>query len=457
MEQLKSYLSRQRHIGNALMIGDEPADAAFARYLRRELGAAGVTEVIMTAKGDGAALRDLIVERQIDTVLFGEGQAEKLKGIEDIRIRYLVGRIRMREDYFGLWERYRERAEHIYMAREREDRAGRDVDRYEVLEWSRGESPIELSVVVPVYNVRQYLDRCIQSLLSWRAPYVEYLLVDDGSTDGCSELIDLYAARDPRVRHIWKANGGCASARNLGLREAVGRYVGFVDADDFVDGRMFYKLLRRAMMGNYELSYCGYREYHEAGGGSWKVLNDCMGEPYVTGTYRWDYVQKLAVNTRVAIWRCLYSRELLQREGITFHEELKRFDDLPFKIECCFLAHSAVCVPEHLYCYRLGREGQDVSCSDERLFVHFDIFRILDEEFMPMKDRRMMDYLQVVKLHTHGYALRKIDRKYYKKYRAMAGKQLDETAGTARTLVLMLVYGGRGNFWWYLKSRARIP
>ena len=452
MEQLKWYLSLQRDLGNVLVVGKEQDIRGLAFYVEHELRADSVR---VAAQDDAATLRELIDSRQTDTLLFDSGLAETLRELEDIRVRYLIGRVDGRDDYFGLWESYREQAEHIYLVREREQGGGskRDVARYEALVWDKASSPTELSVIVPVYNVRPYLKKCLNTLTAWRAPYVEYLIVDDGSADGSSEIIEAYAQRDSRIRHIRKENGGCASARNCGLRQAAGRYVGFVDGDDFVDGQMFYKLLKRAMMGNYELAYCGYMEYDEGSRTITKIKDDCLQEPYVTGTYRADQVQRLMIRTRVAIWRCIYKRAFLEEKRIGFHEELPRFDDLPFKMESGFCAKSAVCVPEYLYYYRLGRAGQDVGCRDERLFVHFEIFRLLDEAVLPRKNRMLMDYLQIVKLHTHGYALGKIDRKYYASYLRMARRQLDETAGTMRTLLLMMVYGGKNNMGWYLKSR----
>ncbi|MCM1386967.1 MAG: glycosyltransferase [Bacillus sp. (in: Bacteria)] len=440
MRQLQSYLDRQNRIGNVLILGA-------AVHMQR------ASSVTLTQEKEPEKLRSIIKTAHIDSILFMEGWTETVKQIADIPIRYLIGQTGEEEDYFGLWERYRMQAEHIYILRNRTGRLMRDMDRYEVLEWERTDAPLELSVIIPVYNVCGYLGQCLESLTEWKAPYVEYLFVDDGSTDGSTQLLEDYAAKDGRIRHLRKKNGGCASARNLGLCEAKGRYIGFVDGDDFIAPEMFKKLLKRALMGGYELAYCGYQEYDEAAGSVREVRNDCMEQPYLSGTYRADQVQKLMIKTRVAIWRCIYKKELLEREKIAFHESLPRFDDLPFKIESGFCAKSAVCVPEYLYYYRLGRQGQDVSCTDERLFVHFEIFHILDEWVTAMKDRRLLDYLQVIKLHTHGYALGKIDRQYYRNYLKKAGAQMDVTAKTMRTLVLMLLYGGKSNLWWYLKSR----
>lgn len=454
MEQLKSYLSGQKDLGNVLLIGSGQELPALAFYLRHDLRVGSVT---VTAQSDTEKLGETVAWRHINTIIFDSSRAETMRKLTGISLRYLVGMLCMQNDYFSLWECYREHAQHICLIRERNGNAGqgRDADQYEVLEWEGQASSTELSVIIPVYNVRPYLERCLESLSAWRAPYVEYLFVDDGSTDGSAEVIETYAKNDKRIRMIRKENGGCASARNCGLREAQGRYVGFVDGDDFVDSGMFRKLLGRAMMGGYELAYCGYQEYDEHTGNTVKAADDCLKEPYLTGTYRADLVQRLMIHTRVAIWRCIYRRAFLTENGITFHEGLARFDDLPFKMESGFRAESAVCVPEYLYYYRLGRERQDVACTDERLFVHFDIFRILDEAVLHEKNRRLIDYLQVVKLHTHGYALAKIDRKYRAEYLRKAGRQLDETAGTVRTLLLMAVYGGGKNIGWYLKSRIR--
>ena len=95
-----------------------------------------------------------------------------------------------------------------------------------------------MSVVVPVYNVEQYLPKCMESLLAQTLEDIEVMLVDDGSPDGCPALCDRYAEEDGRVRVIHKSNGGVSAARNDGLAAATGDYVIFCDSDDWmaVDG-----------------------------------------------------------------------------------------------------------------------------------------------------------------------------------------------------------------------------
>ena len=100
-----------------------------------------------------------------------------------------------------------------------------------------------VSVIVPVYNILDCLERCVASLLAQTYQKIEILLVDDGSTDGTGDLCDQLAGKDNRIRVFHKENGGSSSARNYGIRQAKGEYLGFVDSDDFVEPDMYERLL----------------------------------------------------------------------------------------------------------------------------------------------------------------------------------------------------------------------
>lgn len=104
------------------------------------------------------------------------------------------------------------------------------------------ETPL-ISVIVPVYNIMEYLPRCVQSIRNQTYENLEIILVDDGSTDGTGALCDSLAARDSRVKVFHKENGGSSSARNLGLEKAAGEYIGFVDSDDYIGTFMYERLL----------------------------------------------------------------------------------------------------------------------------------------------------------------------------------------------------------------------
>lgn len=99
-----------------------------------------------------------------------------------------------------------------------------------------------ISIIVPVYKAEPYLDECVGSLVNQTYKNIEIILVDDGSPDHCPAICDAWAAKDNRIRVIHKMNGGSSSARNVGIDNARGSYIGFVDSDDFFDARMYEKL-----------------------------------------------------------------------------------------------------------------------------------------------------------------------------------------------------------------------
>ena len=114
----------------------------------------------------------------------------------------------------------------------------------------------KVSIVVPVYKVEEYIDRCLDSLLNQTLKDIEIILVDDGSPDNCPKICDEYAQKDARVRVVHKQNEGLGYARNSGMEVAVGEYIAFVDSDDFVDIRMFEELYDVARGNDSDVVYC---------------------------------------------------------------------------------------------------------------------------------------------------------------------------------------------------------
>lgn len=341
---------------------------------------------------------------------------------------------RIQQDYisaFKIWEAYREHTSYIQIRTERRDKD------YQILEWQKQEdNDVEVSVVFPMYNVEKYLHQCIESVTAWKAPYIEFLFVNDGSPDHSRDVVLKWAEKDPRIKLLDKPNGGCASAREYGMERAKGRYIGFIDPDDFIDESMFRKLLKAAMTGSYDISYCGYNEYYE-NTKLIKRVEDALGKPYVDGTADECRIRDLIYICRVAIWRCLFRKDMLEKAGIHFYTDLRRFDDLPFKIETFAAAKSVIAVPEHLYYYRLARPGQDVSADDERLYVHFDIFKHLNESIASQHRAELTDCLQITKAQTHFWGLSKIKPEFKDYYLQHAREDLNSTGEFERTYLLL--------------------
>lgn len=328
---------------------------------------------------------------------------------------------------FRLWEAYRECCTYILIKTLRWNKEP------QILAWEKREgNNVELSIVFPMYNIADYLEQCIKSVTAWKAPYVEFLFVNDESPDNSREIVLKWAEKDSRIKLLDKKNGGCASARQHGLEHAKGRYIGLVDPDDFVDETMFRKLFASAMTGSYDISYCGYNEFYEDLGTT-KQVADALGEPYCDGASDQRKIWELINWSRVAIWRGIYRADMLKEKGIHFYTDIKRYDDLPFKVEVFAAARSVIALQEHLYYYRLSRPGQDVSADDERLYVHFDIFKHLNESIASKRNARLTDHLQICKIQTHLWVLEKIKPELRKEYIERAREDLNSTGDFDRT------------------------
>ena len=114
-----------------------------------------------------------------------------------------------------------------------------------------------ISIIIPVYKVEPYLRQCVESVLGQTYRDLEVLLIDDGSPDRCGEICDEYGAKDQRVRVFHTENRGLSAARNLGLSEAKGEYIGFVDSDDWIEPDMYEVLLRRLEETGADIGVCG--------------------------------------------------------------------------------------------------------------------------------------------------------------------------------------------------------
>ena len=120
----------------------------------------------------------------------------------------------------------------------------------------------KISVIVPVYNVEQYLERCVDSIINQTYKNLEIILVNDGSTDNSGQLCDELAKKDDRIRVIHKKNGGLSDARNVGIDEAEAELVGFIDSDDYIDEDMYEVLINNLKAANADLSMCGHYDVY---------------------------------------------------------------------------------------------------------------------------------------------------------------------------------------------------
>lgn len=125
---------------------------------------------------------------------------------------------------------------------------------------------VSVSIIVPCYNVAAYLDQCMESLAGQSMEDIEIICVNDGSSDHTAEILREWRDRDGRVRVIDRKNSGVSAARNSGMEEAAGKYIGFVDPDDVVERNMFRRLFDAAVEKDADVAVCGYHEFCDRGG-----------------------------------------------------------------------------------------------------------------------------------------------------------------------------------------------
>lgn len=203
-----------------------------------------------------------------------------------------------------------------------------------------------LSVIIPVYNVEPYLHRCVDSVLNQTYRNLEVILVDDGSTDGCGAICEEYAAKDDRVRVIHKANGGQASARNVGLEQMTGEYLTFVDSDDWLRPELYQNA-----MGMYPFSISVFGCIFVNEKGEELASRKPCTRPKTIATQR-DYSEiEHLVHTSLLGYACnkIYRTVLIQ--GLRFGNFPLR-EDLIFNLEAFSRTAQILLLDECGYCYR---------------------------------------------------------------------------------------------------------
>ena len=179
-----------------------------------------------------------------------------------------------------------------------------------------------VSVIIPVYNTKQYLQNCLDSILAQTYTDLEILFIDDGSTDGSGELLDLFAEQDSRVRVLHKMNGGVSSARNRGLDEARGEYITFVDSDDLLEPDMYETLMGLIRTYDVDIAHCSYNRITDGvvkpignSGALYRQDRETALRCFLTG--------KLFIGS---CWNKLYAAKLF--ENVRFDEDIKMSEDL---------------------------------------------------------------------------------------------------------------------------------
>lgn len=222
-------------------------------------------------------------------------------------------------------------------------------------------SYMKYSIIVPVYNVEQYLDCCVQSLIRQTFSDFEVILVDDGSSDSSGKKCDVYAQQDLRIKTIHKKNGGLSSARNVGMRIASGEYFIFIDSDDYVDIKLLSSVDVVVSRVNPDLVQFKNHTFIDGQG----IENNNISENYEVLEGRKNifdgYIHGLVTRTA---WNKVYRRELFL--SIQYPEG-RLAEDLATTYKLLELCNSVVCMDSELYFYRV-RTGSIMGTGSMKLY-----------------------------------------------------------------------------------------
>lgn len=207
---------------------------------------------------------------------------------------------------------------------------------------------MDISVIIPIYNVERYLKRCIDSVLCQKEVSLEIILVDDGSTDSSGKICDDYASKDSNVRCLHIENCGPATAKNRGYDIAKGNYVAFIDSDDEIKHDMFCIMLKSAYKHNADIVCCNYIQVDEDGNIS---HTQHTGEEYVLNQD--EALKAILIKDKIysQCWTKIYKREMLESNQIKNTEGLKTDEDFIYNIQAFACSHTVCVVDKPLYIY----------------------------------------------------------------------------------------------------------
>ena len=207
-----------------------------------------------------------------------------------------------------------------------------------------------ITVIVPIYNAEKSIAQCIESILSQEYKKLEILLINDGSTDNSLLICKEFAKRDSRIRIIDKANSGVSATRNLGIKNARGEYIAFVDADDTIDQTMYSKMHEKATSTSADLVFC---YYYEKTGLTYRkkkeeMLKRVVQEKDLTPLFL------MKDNVMGSVWRVLIKSELCRK--VSFNESIKLEEDKLFMLEVITQAKKIALTEDCLYYYSINGE-----------------------------------------------------------------------------------------------------
>ncbi|MGN1420911.1 MAG: glycosyltransferase family 2 protein [Eubacterium sp.] len=243
-----------------------------------------------------------------------------------------------------------------------------------------------ITVIVPVYNVEKYLDRCIESVVNQTYKNLEIILVDDGSPDNCPAMCDAWAEKDNRIKVIHKENGGVSSARNIGLDNANGEYIGFVDSDDYIAEDMFENLFNKINTDNCQMSVCGI--FFQGKSISFKNEELISGNEAINRLFNYRDYQSFSGWT----WNKLFLASVIKQNRLKFDENICFCEDVLFVYEYLKSVEFVKLINKSFYYYTFREDA----CTVNKNYKNdSEILKLIDYFFNDITDEQIMQQVLV--------------------------------------------------------------
>ncbi len=252
-----------------------------------------------------------------------------------------------------------------------------------------------ISVIVPVYNVENYIAKCLDSILNQTFSNIEIICVNDGSTDNSRKILEEYKNKDCRIKIVDKKNGGLSSARNAGMKVATGEFYSFIDSDDWIDITMLEKLYNNMLEHESDISICAVHQFDETN----QKIDD--SNPYYTLEYfdktfdnrAFSYVdtKPFIMDVCVMAWNKLYRRSLIEECQAQFPDGLI-FEDGPFFFTIFFKTQKVSIVRDFLYYYRINRKNSIIQKAGKKFLNVIDVAEIMYSKIKNIPDFEDVKY-----------------------------------------------------------------
>ena len=222
----------------------------------------------------------------------------------------------------------------------------------------------DISIIVPIYNAEKFINKCVDSLLNQTKKELEFILINDGSTDNTHDILKSY--KDKRIKYFKNKNQGIGKTRNFGIEKATGKYLMFVDSDDYLEPTACEELYEKATTTKAEVIVCDF----------YKVYDDGREEKIKLPSFKTSKLKdnpNILIDINLAPWNKLYKTKLIKDNNIKFVEGIK-YEDAPFVAEALDRANKIAKLDSYLNYYVI-HGNSETTVRDKRIF---DILKIID-------------------------------------------------------------------------------